>query len=151
MPYIKKMWGVLWFYSLGNRCLKWFVMPHISSSLKGLVLGCSFRFSNSLFPFTTSCFWYSFHFLLPFGKAGTPRLKHTNRKLSVTLNMKILMVCLGNICRSPMAEGLLRKKIQEQGLLVSVDSAGTSAHHIGQAPDARMIETAKRNGTVIED
>ncbi|MEI8193164.1 MAG: low molecular weight protein-tyrosine-phosphatase [Flavobacteriia bacterium] len=65
--------------------------------------------------------------------------------------MKILMVCLGNICRSPMAEGLLRKKIQEQGLLVSVDSAGTSAHHIGQAPDARMIETAKRNGTVIED
>lgn len=58
--------------------------------------------------------------------------------------MKVLMVCLGNICRSPMADGLLRKKVEEHGLDVIVDSAGTSSYHIGEAPDNRMRETAKR-------
>ena len=63
--------------------------------------------------------------------------------------MKILMVCLGNICRSPIADGLLRKKVKEQGLDVEVDSAGTIALHQGEAPDSRMIETARKNGTDI--
>lgn len=57
--------------------------------------------------------------------------------------MKVLMVCLGNICRSPMADGLLRKKVDINGLDVIVDSAGTSNYHIGEAPDARMRETAR--------
>ena len=63
--------------------------------------------------------------------------------------MKILMVCLGNICRSPIADGLLRKKVKEQGLDVEVDSAGTIALHQGEAPDSRMVETARKNGTDI--
>lgn len=56
--------------------------------------------------------------------------------------MKILMVCLGNICRSPLADGLLRKKVIENQLDVEVDSAGTSGHHKGELPDARMMKTA---------
>ena len=59
------------------------------------------------------------------------------------------MVCLGNICRSPIADGLLRKKVKEQGLDVEVDSAGTIGLHKGDAPDRRMIETARKNGTDI--
>lgn len=51
---------------------------------------------------------------------------------------KVLFVCLGNICRSAMAEGLLSKKNQEQDLNLIVDSAGTSNYHIGEAPDQRM-------------
>jgi protein-tyrosine phosphatase len=65
--------------------------------------------------------------------------------------MKILMVCLGNICRSPMADGLLRRKVAELKLPVEVDSAGTSGLHSGEAPDPRMRETAKQFGTSIDD
>lgn len=61
------------------------------------------------------------------------------------------MVCLGNICRSPIAEGILRQKASERGMLVETDSAGTSAFHVGEAPDARMIVTAKKNGIDISD
>ncbi len=64
--------------------------------------------------------------------------------------MKILMVCLGNICRSPIADGLLRKKVEEHSLDIEVDSAGTSAHHIGKKPDERMRKTAKSFGTPID-
>ncbi|MEN9700550.1 MAG: hypothetical protein RLZZ301_1748 [Bacteroidota bacterium] len=60
------------------------------------------------------------------------------------------MVCLGNICRSPMADGLLRRKISERKLDLIVDSAGTANYHVGSAPDKRMIETGKRNGTPID-
>lgn len=61
---------------------------------------------------------------------------------------KILMVCLGNICRSPAAEGVLRTKLERAGLgdRVTVDSAGTGNWHEGDAPDARMIEHAGRRG-----
>jgi len=48
--------------------------------------------------------------------------------------MRILMVCLGNICRSPIAEGVLRHKIKEQGLKWTVESAGTEYYHIGEPP-----------------
>lgn len=65
--------------------------------------------------------------------------------------MKILMVCLGNICRSPLADGLLRKKVKEAGLDVFVDSAGTSDFHIGEAPDSRMRATAKKLDCPIDD
>jgi protein-tyrosine phosphatase len=63
--------------------------------------------------------------------------------------MKVLMVCLGNICRSPMADGLMRKKVADHNLDVVVDSAGTGDWHVGHAPDLRMLETAKRNGVPI--
>jgi protein-tyrosine phosphatase len=61
------------------------------------------------------------------------------------------MVCLGNICRSPLADGLLRNKVSEKKLPWFVDSAGTAAYHIGNPPDLRMIQTAKSNGIDISD
>jgi len=63
--------------------------------------------------------------------------------------LKILFVCLGNICRSPLADGILRRKIAEQNLSVTIDSAGTIANHSGEKPDSRMISTAKNRGTDI--
>ncbi len=56
--------------------------------------------------------------------------------------MKILMVCLGNICRSPLAEGILAHKTKHINL--EVDSAGTAAYHVGELPDIRSIEIAKK-------
>lgn len=58
--------------------------------------------------------------------------------------MKILMVCLGNICRSPMAEGILRKKSTEAKKNWTIDSAGTSNYHIGEAPDSRATQKAAK-------
>ena len=55
---------------------------------------------------------------------------------------KILMVCLGNICRSPLAEGILKSKLPENNFFI--DSAGTSNYHIGEQPDKRSIEIAKK-------
>jgi low molecular weight protein-tyrosine phosphatase len=56
--------------------------------------------------------------------------------------VNILMVCLGNICRSPLAEGILKSKLPKEQFIV--DSAGTSNYHIGQLPDSRSIEIAKK-------
>lgn len=64
---------------------------------------------------------------------------------------KVLMVCLGNICRSPMADGLLRKKVADQNLPIIVDSAGTGDWHVGHPPDDRMRETAKSFGVPIDN
>jgi len=63
--------------------------------------------------------------------------------------MKILMVCLGNICRSPLAEGILRAKVNSRGLDIKVDSAGTGGWHIGQGPDPRAIDIANKYGIDI--
>ncbi len=63
--------------------------------------------------------------------------------------MKILMVCLGNICRSPMAEGIMRKKLENHGLNHAVDSTGTANYHAGEHPDPRAIEKAKKYGLDI--
>ena len=63
--------------------------------------------------------------------------------------MKILMVCLGNICRSPLAEGIMKAKLEKYQLPYSVDSAGTGNWHEGEAPDKRSIEIAKENGIDI--
>lgn len=61
------------------------------------------------------------------------------------------MVCLGNICRSPLAEGILRAKAKEAGLDWTIDSAGTSGWHSGELPDKRSINTAKKHGIDITD
>lgn len=60
--------------------------------------------------------------------------------------IRVLMVCMGNICRSPLAQGLFEHLVREAGLeqWVDVDSAGTHAYHVGQPPDPRMQETALR-------
>jgi protein-tyrosine phosphatase len=61
--------------------------------------------------------------------------------------VKILMVCLGNICRSPLAEGILASKLPKDKFIV--DSAGTGNYHIGKQPDQRSILTAQKNGLDI--
>lgn len=60
----------------------------------------------------------------------------------------ILFVCLGNICRSPVAEGVFRQKAQDAGLLddLTIDSAGTAGWHVGKSPDGRMISAARERG-----
>ena len=63
------------------------------------------------------------------------------------MKKSILMVCLGNICRSPLAEGILRSKLPEKEFFI--DSAGTASYHIGSPPDKRSIEVAKNNGIDI--
>jgi protein-tyrosine phosphatase len=58
--------------------------------------------------------------------------------------MKILMVCLGNICRSPLAEGILKAKFDELNKTVEIDSAGTGGWHIGSTPDVRSVKAAAK-------
>ena len=65
--------------------------------------------------------------------------------------MKVLMVCLGNICRSPLAEGILKYKIHKKGLDWHIDSAGTGGWHAGELPDRRSIAIARKNGIDITD
>ncbi len=60
---------------------------------------------------------------------------------------RVLMVCLGNICRSPLAEGILKSKLSSSN--VFVDSAGTGTYHVGNLPDERSIEVAKKYGIDI--
>jgi len=62
--------------------------------------------------------------------------------------VKVLFVCLGNICRSPLAEGIFRQRVKERGLeeYFLVDSCGTAAYHIGKSPDKRSIQNAGANG-----
>ena len=62
---------------------------------------------------------------------------------------KILMVCLGNICRSPLAEGILKSKLDLSNY--QVDSAGTGGWHVGELPDPRSVAVARKNGLDITD
>ncbi len=63
--------------------------------------------------------------------------------------MKILMVCLGNICRSPLAEGILQDKAFTAGLTWSIESAGTNSYHTGEAPHPLSQKVARQNGIDI--
>lgn len=63
--------------------------------------------------------------------------------------MKILMVCLGNICRSPLAEGIMQHKINEQALSWEVDSAGTNGYHVGEPPHRLSQKVALQRGIDI--
>lgn len=64
--------------------------------------------------------------------------------------MRILFVCLGNICRSPLAEGVLRHLLKETPLQWTVDSAGTANYHVGEKPDSRTIKNAASHGVDLE-
>ena len=66
--------------------------------------------------------------------------------------MRILFVCMGNICRSPTAEGIMRRLVADAGLedVVEVDSAGTGGWHAGEPPDARATAAARRRGVTLE-
>lgn len=65
------------------------------------------------------------------------------------MKVKVLMVCLGNICRSPLAEGILKSKVDTNQ--IQVDSAGTGGWHVGDLPDPRSIAVAKKNHIDITD
>ena len=69
------------------------------------------------------------------------------------MSLRILFVCMGNICRSPTAEGILRDKLAAAGLVeaVELDSAGTGDWHVGKAPDSRAIQAAAGRGYDISD
>lgn len=78
----------------------------------------------------------------------TPRRKHPDRS-----PVRVLFVCLGNICRSPMAEGAFRHLLKQEGLgdRVEIDSAGTHGYHIDESPDRRAQATMKARGIDIGD
>lgn len=65
--------------------------------------------------------------------------------------IKVLFICMGNICRSPMAEGMFRHAIKAAGLesQVQIDSAGTHSYHVGSPPDARAQQASKKRGIDI--
>ena len=64
----------------------------------------------------------------------------------------LLFVCLGNICRSPTAEGVMRRMVDDAGLedAIAIDSAGTGGWHVGAVPDPRSTDAARRRGVVLE-
>ena len=64
--------------------------------------------------------------------------------------MRLLFVCMGNICRSPTAEGVMRRLIADEGLDIEVDSAGTGGWHAGEPPDERATIAARRRGVTLE-
>ena len=64
---------------------------------------------------------------------------------------RLLFVCLGNICRSPAADGIARRLVNEHSLEWTIDSAGTGAWHAGSPPDARMIKAARARGIDLRD
>ena len=75
-----------------------------------------------------------------------------NIRLCIIFNdilMKLLFVCLGNICRSPMAEGIMRKLVEERGLEWEIDSAGTNGYHTGEAPHQFSQKVCKEKGIDI--
>ena len=81
-----------------------------------------------------------------------PRLPTTNYQLPTNhyiCSMKILMVCLGNICRSPLAEGILQHMAAKAGLDWTIDSAGTNGYHTGEPPHRLSIKVAAQNGIDI--
>lgn len=67
--------------------------------------------------------------------------------------VKVLFICMGNICRSPTAHGVFRALVETEGLAdaISIDSAGTHAYHVGNGPDKRAQETAQRRGVDLSD
>ncbi|EIN14089.1 phosphotyrosine protein phosphatase [Punctularia strigosozonata HHB-11173 SS5] len=63
--------------------------------------------------------------------------------------VSVLVVCLGNICRSPMGEAVLRHVAKERGIDITVDSAGTAAYHAGEDPDERTVQTCRKHKVPI--
>ena len=70
-----------------------------------------------------------------------------------TTRVRVLFVCMGNICRSPTAHGVFRRLVEQAGLAaqIEIDSAGTHAYHVGEPPDRRAQETALRRGIGLSD
>lgn len=70
--------------------------------------------------------------------------------MNIDVPRRVLLVCTGNICRSPMAEGIFRQRAAAQGLNIEFDSAGTHSYHVGEPPDPRARRVAKARGVDID-
>lgn len=94
------------------------------------------------------CFGCCFRALLLFSECRPmpPASSDSQNKI------RVMFVCLGNICRSPLAEGVFRQKVEDAGLSdrIEIASSGTGNWHVGEPPDARMTETADRHGVSLE-
>ena len=88
-----------------------------------------------------------------FSAAGIGRRFTRGGSTAERVMIKVLFVCMGNICRSPMGQGVFQKLVCDAGLedRIEVDSAGTHAYHLGEAPDPRAREVAARRGYALED
>jgi protein-tyrosine phosphatase len=73
--------------------------------------------------------------------------------MSASATVKVLFVCMGNICRSPTAHGVFRKLVRDEGLseTIEIDSAGTHGYHVDEPPDRRAVQTAARRGIALDD
>lgn len=73
--------------------------------------------------------------------------------MSASPTVKVLFVCMGNICRSPTAHGVFRKLVRDEGLAeyIEIDSAGTHGYHVNEPPDRRAVLTAARRGVELDD
>jgi protein-tyrosine phosphatase len=82
----------------------------------------------------------------------TTRPRSMNDNDAASRRTSVLFVCLGNICRSPLAEGIFRRLVQDAGLSerFEIDSAGTGAWHVGEQPDARASMVARQHGVALE-
>ena len=83
----------------------------------------------------------------------TSNIQHpTSRVEDNEERIRVMFVCMGNICRSPLAEGVLRHLARELGVLDRLDiaSSGTGAWHVGQHPDRRMAQTARKHGVSLD-
>lgn len=82
--------------------------------------------------------------LIKWFQGGKPEPTYPTEDFALNDKVNVLFVCMGNICRSPTAEGVFRKLVEEQGLsdAIAIDSCGTHAYHIGSAPDARAQAAA---------
>ncbi len=80
-------------------------------------------------------------------------MKEKQRPMNNQKHVKVLFVCMGNICRSPTAHGVFRHLVEKEGLAkqIEIDSAGTHAYHVGEAPDKRSSATAKQRGIDLSD
>jgi protein-tyrosine phosphatase len=88
----------------------------------------------------------------PDSGAGERGLLNLRSRAAEGRPLRLLFVCLGNICRSPTAEGVMRALVRDAGLqeLIELDSAGTGGWHAGDPPDARATAAARRRGIVLE-
>lgn len=82
-----------------------------------------------------------------------PENKEKQRLMSDVKPISVLFICMGNICRSPTAEGVFRKLVEDEGLAerIVIDSAGTHAYHVGERPDRRAQAAAERRGVSLSD
>jgi len=85
-------------------------------------------------------------------KRGSTAESEANEAAAPVSHYRVLFVCMGNICRSPTAEGVFRKRVAAElpELVIEIDSAGTHAYHVGEAPDARARSAAASRGVDLQ-